>query len=54
LEGLEEICKDGALAQKILDASKSSMGQEFSELDQTTLLNFCDRVVNGFEYRDDL
>jgi len=30
------------------------MGQEFSELDQSTLLAFCDRVVKGYEYRNEL
>lgn len=51
---IEEIVLDGGLAERIMQAINSSMGQELIEEDLNAMMNFCDRVINGFEYRDDL
>ncbi|KAM9028639.1 nucleolar protein 56 [Ara ararauna] len=51
LEGLEEIVMDGAKAQAILDASRSSMGMDISPLDLINIESFSRRVISLSEYR---
>lgn len=51
---LEEIVLDAGLAEKIHQAATASMGQELSEEDMSTLLSFCEKVISGYEYRDEL
>uniref|UniRef100_A0A8B9F348 Nucleolar protein 56 n=1 Tax=Amazona collaria TaxID=241587 RepID=A0A8B9F348_9PSIT len=51
LEGLEEIVMDGAKAQAILDASRSSMGMDISPLDLINIESFSSRVISLSEYR---
>jgi len=54
LEKLEEITLDAEKAQQILDASNASMGQELTEIDQTNILSFTERVLRQIEYRESL
>jgi len=51
---IEEIVLDGGIAERIISAINSSMGQELIEEDLNALMNFCDRTISGYEYRDDL
>ncbi|XP_033920446.1 nucleolar protein 56 [Melopsittacus undulatus] len=51
LEGLEEIVMDGAKAQAILDASRSSMGMDISPLDLINIESFSSRIISLSEYR---
>ncbi|XP_067837932.1 nucleolar protein 56 [Heptranchias perlo] len=54
LEALEEIVMDGAKAQAILDASRSSMGMDISPIDLINIESFSIRVVSLAEYRKTL
>eukprot|EP00511_Aplanochytrium_stocchinoi_P003545 CAMPEP_0204833096 /NCGR_PEP_ID=MMETSP1346-20131115/15647_1 /ASSEMBLY_ACC=CAM_ASM_000771 /TAXON_ID=215587 /ORGANISM="Aplanochytrium stocchinoi, Strain GSBS06" /LENGTH=518 /DNA_ID=CAMNT_0051965357 /DNA_START=163 /DNA_END=1719 /DNA_ORIENTATION=- len=54
LEKLTEITMDEPMAQQILDAAKSSMGFEVSEIDMMNLSEFADRVVELAKYRKQL
>uniref|UniRef100_A0A8D0G425 Nucleolar protein 56 n=1 Tax=Strix occidentalis caurina TaxID=311401 RepID=A0A8D0G425_STROC len=54
LEGLEEIVMDGAKAQAILEASRSSMGMDISPLDLINIESFSSRVISLSEYRKGL
>lgn len=51
---IEEITMDAGIAERIMQVSASSMGQELIEEDLNAMMTFCDRVISGFEYRDDL
>jgi len=51
---IEEIVLDAGIAERIVQAGSSSMGQELIEDDLAAMMKFCDRVIHGFEYRDDL
>lgn len=51
LEGLEEITMDSAKAQAILDASRSSMGMDISDIDLINIERFTTRVIALAEYR---
>ncbi|NXX86310.1 NOP56 protein, partial [Urocolius indicus] len=54
LQGLEDIVMDGAKAQAILDASRSSMGMDVSPLDLINIESFSRRVISLSEYRQGL
>lgn len=54
LPELEQITQDAVKAKYILDASRSSMGTEISELDILNIKTFADRVVSLAEYRTQL
>ncbi|XP_013872480.1 nucleolar protein 56 [Austrofundulus limnaeus] len=54
LESLEEIVMDGAKAQAILDASRSSMGMDISPIDLINIERFSNRVVSLASYRLEL
>uniref|UniRef100_A0A8D0G999 Nucleolar protein 56 n=1 Tax=Sphenodon punctatus TaxID=8508 RepID=A0A8D0G999_SPHPU len=54
LEGMEEIVMDGAKAQAILDASRSSMGMDISPIDLINIASFSRRVISLSEYRKEL
>uniref|UniRef100_A0A8C8S9R8 Nucleolar protein 56 n=1 Tax=Pelusios castaneus TaxID=367368 RepID=A0A8C8S9R8_9SAUR len=54
LEALEEIVMDGAKAQAILDASRSSMGMDISPIDLINIESFSSRVISLSEYRKGL
>lgn len=45
LSEIEEIVKEGELAQQVLNAAKSSMGQEFAELDFTSINELAVRLL---------
>jgi len=51
---IEEITLDAGIAERIMQVAASSMGQELIEEDLNAMMTFCDRVISGFEYRDDL
>ncbi|KAJ8945158.1 hypothetical protein NQ318_001623 [Aromia moschata] len=54
LEGLEEITMDSGKAQAILNASKSSMGMDISEIDLLNIEMFAARVISLADYRKQL
>ena len=54
LEQLEAITMDSTMAQAILDATKSSMGFDISEIDITNVTLFTEKVVNLADYRTKL
>ncbi|XP_062991910.1 nucleolar protein 56 [Elgaria multicarinata webbii] len=54
LEGLEEVVMDGAKAQAILEASRSSMGMDISPIDLINIESFSSRVISLSEYRKGL
>ncbi|KAK2914782.1 nucleolar protein 56 [Channa argus] len=51
LESLEEVVMDGAKAQAILEASRSSMGMDISPIDLINIERFSSRVVSLADYR---
>eukprot|EP00002_Diphylleia_rotans_P019314 TRINITY_DN373_c0_g1_i1.p1 TRINITY_DN373_c0_g1~~TRINITY_DN373_c0_g1_i1.p1 ORF type:complete len:549 (+),score=159.14 TRINITY_DN373_c0_g1_i1:67-1713(+) len=51
LPQLEEILMDEAAARQVVDASKSSMGTDLSEIDLENIETFADRVIQLAEYR---
>uniref|UniRef100_W5KKZ3 Nucleolar protein 56 n=1 Tax=Astyanax mexicanus TaxID=7994 RepID=W5KKZ3_ASTMX len=54
LESLEEVTMDGAKAQAILEASRSSMGMDISPIDLINIESFSSRVVSLSAYRQEL
>uniref|UniRef100_A0A3P8ZTR3 Nucleolar protein 56 n=1 Tax=Esox lucius TaxID=8010 RepID=A0A3P8ZTR3_ESOLU len=54
LEALEEVVMDGAKAQAILEASRSSMGMDISPIDLINIERFSNRVVSLAAYRLEL
>ncbi|KAI0987524.1 hypothetical protein GJ496_009158 [Pomphorhynchus laevis] len=48
---LEEMLLDSAKAQDIMDASRSSIGMDISDIDIENIQLFCDRVISLYEYR---
>lgn len=51
---IEEVVLDGAIAEKVFHAATASMGQELSEGDFAILMAFCGRVLESYQYRDEL
>ena len=45
---------DSGVAQRVIDNAKISMGQDISEQDMDNVITFAQRVVNLFEYRQQL
>ena len=54
LEGLEELVKDGEVAQRVLDCSRNSVGNDLSEVDEISLRAFCDYLVSHFVFKGEL
>mmetsp|Transcript_31566 Transcript_31566/g.74442 ORF Transcript_31566/g.74442 Transcript_31566/m.74442 type:complete len:455 (-) Transcript_31566:202-1566(-) len=55
IDALQEILDDDEdLAKQILEASKTSMGYDVSEIDMINVQTFADRVINLEEYRRQL
>lgn len=54
LEELEQIVNDNAKAQAIIDASKSSMGMDISQVDLLNIMMFVSRVISMADYRKKL
>eukprot|EP00285_Hemiselmis_virescens_P017844 CAMPEP_0173379464 /NCGR_PEP_ID=MMETSP1356-20130122/2400_1 /TAXON_ID=77927 ORGANISM="Hemiselmis virescens, Strain PCC157" /NCGR_SAMPLE_ID=MMETSP1356 /ASSEMBLY_ACC=CAM_ASM_000847 /LENGTH=500 /DNA_ID=CAMNT_0014332801 /DNA_START=206 /DNA_END=1708 /DNA_ORIENTATION=- len=55
IDMLQEIMDDDeGLARQVLEASKTSMGYDVSEVDMANVLTFADRVINLEEYRQRL
>lgn len=48
---LEEILLDAEKAQDIMDASRSSIGMDVSDIDLANIELFCERVISLYEYR---
>ncbi|XP_045080047.1 nucleolar protein 56 [Coregonus clupeaformis] len=53
-ESLEEVVMDGAKAQAVLEASRSSMGMDISPIDLINIERFSNRVVSLAAYRLEL
>jgi len=51
LPALEEITQDAAVAQEIIDAARSSMGTDISEVDLVNIETFAERVIQLSEYK---
>lgn len=45
LDKLEEITKSSEIAQEILEASRSSVGQISNEVDMKQIVAFCQRII---------
>merc|ERR1711862_645195 len=54
VDGMEEIVNDRSIAEEILEAARTSMGTEISELDMMNISNFAKRVISLDEYRRQL
>lgn len=54
LAEIEEICGDADIAEKILESSKNSMGQEISDFDIQCLKELCEKTIKMFEFRTDI
>lgn len=54
LPEIEEVVGDAGIAEKVYQAATASMGQELSESDLAILINFCEKTLSQFEYRDEL
>jgi len=54
LPAIEEITMDATKAKDILDAAKSSMGTDISDLDMLNIEKFASRVIALSEYRQKL
>lgn len=54
LEQLEELVKDGEVAQRILDSSRNSVGNDLTEVDEISLRAFCEYLVSHFEFKTSL
>ncbi|TPX33838.1 hypothetical protein SmJEL517_g03307 [Synchytrium microbalum] len=48
---LEEVGVDPAIAKHVIDAAKSSMGTDISDIDMLNIQSFADRVIALAEYR---
>ncbi|EGR28583.1 nucleolar protein 5a, putative [Ichthyophthirius multifiliis] len=48
---IEEIVIDGDIAQQVVDSSKSSMGQDLSEMDNTCLNELSGKIIKLIEFR---
>ena len=51
LSALEELIMDSHKAQEVLDAARSSMGQDISDFDILNICQFAERVVSLAKYR---
>merc|ERR1712110_362585 len=54
LVNLEELCQSGELAQKVLDMSTISMGNDLTEVDEQSLKSFSTYVVEHYDYKKGL
>lgn len=54
LDAMEEVVSDPSKAKQILEAAKSSMGQDLSEVDMANIESFADRVIALADYRKKL
>lgn len=54
LEGMKEVLGDEEKAREVLDASRSSMGQDISPIDLINIEAFARRVISLAEYRQKL
>jgi len=54
ISALEEVVMDSAKAKAVVDASKTSMGMDISEVDLMNVVKFANRVVALAEYRKEL
>jgi len=54
LQEMEDMCGSGELAQKVLDMSMISMGNDLSEVDEASLKSFSQYVVEHYDYKNNL
>jgi len=54
LPTLEEMVQDGEIAQRILDCSRNSVGNDLSEVDEISLKAFSDYLVSHFDFKTSL
>ncbi|KRX03917.1 hypothetical protein PPERSA_12122 [Pseudocohnilembus persalinus] len=54
LDDITEITLDGEIAQSVIDAGKTSMGQELAESDQVNIVELANRCVKQFAFRKDI
>jgi len=54
IEGMEEIVNDRSVAEEILEAARTSMGTEISDLDMMNISNFAKRLISLDDYRRQL
>eukprot|EP01114_Cavostelium_apophysatum_P015830 TRINITY_DN439_c0_g1_i1.p1 TRINITY_DN439_c0_g1~~TRINITY_DN439_c0_g1_i1.p1 ORF type:complete len:524 (+),score=198.18 TRINITY_DN439_c0_g1_i1:75-1646(+) len=54
LPAIEEVTGSAEVAQEVLDAARTSMGTDISEIDLTNIESFADRVISLAQYRDEL
>lgn len=54
LQEIENIVHDGELAQRVIDASHISMGQDLSEVDTQQLLELSTRAVRVIDFKREI
>ena len=54
IPALEDLVSDASIAKQVLDAARSSMGTDISEIDMINIQSFADRVISLFDYRKSL
>lgn len=54
LEEITTITNDADKAREVIDAAKSSMGTDISEIDLKSIEDFTERVIHLTEYRNTL
>jgi len=54
LEQVEEIVHDGEIAQRVIDALKTSMGQELGEIDTKSIHELAQKVIAQFDFKRDI
>ena len=51
LQEIEDICGNGEIAQKILDSTRISVGNDLNEVDEESLKCFSQYVVSHYDYK---
>ncbi|EAS02123.1 nucleolar protein 5a (macronuclear) [Tetrahymena thermophila SB210] len=51
LEKVEEIVIDADISQQVIDAAKTSAGQDLSEMDNTCLKELCGKIIKLIDFR---
>lgn len=54
VEQVEEIVQDGEIAQRVMEVSNTSMGQEMSEFDTKCLHELCEKALKLYEFRKEI
>lgn len=51
---LEDLTKDGEVAQRILDCSRNSVGNDLTEVDEISVKAFCQYLISHFDFKSSL